>query len=64
IGDADPPSTTTASRAVRHRTSIGASWAGLLTDRIGARVSIAKGHGYESQPYGNTTLSVALYTRW
>ncbi len=64
-GQSDPPSTsTTTSQLARHRNSIGVSWAGLLTDRVGARVSLGKGHGYESQPHGNTSLSAALYTRW
>ena len=64
-GQADPPSTTIAtSQAARHRNSIGASWAGRLTDHVGARLSFGKGHGFESQPHGNTTWSAALYTRW
>ena len=64
-GQSDPPSTNTVtSLLARHRNAIGVSWATQLTERVGGRVSVSRGQGFESQPYDNTSLSAALYTRW
>jgi YaiO family outer membrane protein len=64
-GQSEPTTTlATPARVARNRRSFGATWAGLVTEHLGARLSLGAGQGLESQPYHHTAVSAALYTRW
>ncbi len=64
-GSTEPPSTTAPfSREARHSWSTGASWVHFFSPRLGMRLGVNQGYGFESQPFRHRSVAAAVYTRW
>ena len=64
FGRSDPPTTASPTRAVTRSATFGVTWAGLVTDQVGYKLTYSHGYGLESEPYHQNSFGGSVFTRW